>query len=248
MTKEKICKILSPFFLLLVWYAVAAIIRAPLILPFPHSVLLRLFELASTGIFWRAFSCTFFRVVISFTISFAAGLFFGLLAADSSAFKAFIAFPLELVRATPVIAFILPALFWFTSGLVPVVVTVVMCLPIIITAAEKGFEKNPENIEKLFRVNSRGIKGLKAFFYIRLPAAKSALLSGAESSFGLSWKVVAAGEVLSIPRNAAGTMMQQAQVHLETCDVLAVTLALVLISALCQKGIRLLIELRSKNQ
>ncbi len=248
MTKEKICKILSPFFFLLVWYAVAAIIRAPLILPFPHSVLFRLFELACTSFFWRAFSFTFLRVIVSFIISFAAGFFLGLFAADCKAFKAFIEFPLALVRATPVIAFILPALFWFTSGIVPVVVTVVMCLPIVITAAEKGFEKNPENIEKLFKANSRGICGLKAFLYIRLPAAKPALLSGAESSFGLSWKVVAAGEVLSIPKNAAGSMMQQAQVHLETCDVLAVTIALVLISALCQLGIRLLIEAHSKNQ
>lgn len=248
MTKEKICKILSPFFLLLVWYAVAAIVSAPLILPFPHSVLLRFLKLACTASFWRAFYFTFLRVIISFVISFATGFFFGLVAADCSAFKAFIEFPLELIRTTPVIAFILPALFWFTSGIVPVVVSVVMCLPIVITAAEKGFEKNQENTERLFKANSRGLCGFKAFFYIRLPSAKPALLSGVESSFGLSWKVVAAGEVLSIPRNAAGALMQQAQIHLETCDVLAITLALVLISSLCQLGIRFLIKARSKNQ
>lgn len=248
MTREKICKISSPFFLILFWYGAAAIIRAPLILPFPHSVLIRLFELARTLIFWQAFSITFLRVIIAFIISFAAGFFMGLLAADCPAFKAFIEFPLELVRATPVIAVILPALFWFNSDIVPVFVTVLMCLPIVITAGEKGFEKNPENIEKLFKVNSRGITGLKAFFYIRLQSAKPALLSGAESSFGLSWKVVAAGEVLSIPKHAAGSLMQQAQVHLETCDVLAVTVTLILISSLCQLGIKLLAKARPKNQ
>ena len=244
MKKESFYKILSPFFLLLVWYALAAIIRAPLILPFPHRVLFRLLELARTAIFWKAFAFTFLRVIISFLISLIAGFFLGLFAADSKAFSAFLDFPLGLVRATPVIALILPALFWFTSELVPVFVAVLMCLPLVITAGQKGFARTPENLEKLFKAKSRGFTGLSAFFYIRLPAATPALASGAESAFGLAWKVVAAGEVLSIPRHAAGTLMQQAQVHLETCDVLAVTFTLIVISFVCQKYIVKIIKKR----
>ena len=235
MNKTRLCRISSPVFLILIWYAVAAFINAPLILPYPHSVLLRLFELAETTLFWKAFLFTFLRVIIAFVISIITGFFSGLLAADSKCFAAFLEFPLELLRATPVIALILPALFWFTSDIVPVFVSVLMNLPIIITASQKGFEKNPENVEKLFKAGSRGFTGFSAFFYIRLPAAMPAFLTGMESSFGLTWKVVAAGEVLSIPHHAAGSLMQQAQVHLESADVLAVTLALVIISYICQK-------------
>ena len=244
MKKENLCKILSPFFLILVWYGLAAIIQAPLILPYPHAVLIRLFELAATAAFWKAFAFTFLRVIISFLISMTAGFFIGLFAADSKAFSALIEFPLGLVRASPVIAVILPALFWFTSDLVPVFVAVLMCLPLVITGSQKGFSHTPENLEKLFKAKSRGFTGLRAFFYIRLPAAGPALISSAESAFGFAWKVVAAGEVLSIPRNAAGSLMQQAQVHLETCDVLAVTLALIVISYVCQKYIVKIIKKR----
>ena len=235
MTRERICKFISPIILLLIWYALAAIIAAPLILPFPHSVLIRLCELSRTMLFWKAFTVTFMRVLIAFMISLIAGFFLGLIAADSKLFAAFLEFPLSLVRATPLIALILPALFWFSSDVVPVFVAVLMCLPIMITASQKGFEKNPENIEKLFKAISRGFTGFKAFRYIRLPAAMPAFLSGAESSFGLAWKVVAAGEVLSIPRNAAGTLMQQAQVHLETTDVLAITFTLIIICYVCKQ-------------
>lgn len=234
MTRERICKFISPLFFLLVWYAVAAIIAAPLILPFPHNVLIRLFEIAGKSFFWKAFGFTFLRVIISFFISMIAGFFLGLFAADSKAFAAFLDFPLELVRSTPVIALILPALFWFTSNVVPVFVAVLMCLPIVITASQKGFSHSPENLEKLFKANSRGFTGLNAFLYIRLPAALPAFTSGAESAFGLAWKVVAAGEVLSIPRHAAGSLMQQAQVHLESADVLAITAFLIFSSCLCQ--------------
>lgn len=235
MTRERFCKIISPIILLLVWYVLAAVIAAPLILPYPHFVLKRLFELLNTLIFWKAFAVTFLRVLLAFVISLVTGFVLGLIAADSKVFSAFLEFPLELVRATPVIAMILPALFWFTSGVVPVFVAVLMCLPIMITSSQKGFEKNPENLEKLFRINSRGIKGFKAFMYIRLPSAMPAFLSGAESAFGLAWKVVAAGEVLSIPKRGAGSLMQQAQVHLESCDVLAITFAIIIVSYLCQQ-------------
>ena len=244
MNRIKIIKILSPFFFLLVWYAVSAIIAAPLILPFPHQVIKRLFELVITAVFWKAFSFTFLRVIISFLISLLLGFFLGLLAADSKAFSAFIDFPIELIRATPVIALILPALFWFTSGVVPVFVSVLMCLPIIITASKKGFEKTPENTEKLYKAASRGFTGFKAFLYIRVSSAAPSLLAGAQSAFGLSWKVVAAGEVLSIPHYATGSLMQLAQVHLETTDVLAITLVLVLVSCLCEAAFS---KISSKN-
>ena len=238
MKKEKLCKIISPFLLVLLWYIAALIIHAPLILPFPHTVIIRLFELAGRGVFWKAFTFTFLRVIISFLISLTAGFFLGIFAADSKAFSAFLEFPLSLIRATPVIALILPALFWFTSNIVPVFVAILMCLPIIITASQKGFEHNEENLERLFKAQSRGFTGLNAFIYIRLPAAAPSLFSGAESAFGLAWKVVAAGEVLSIPRHGAGSLMQQSQVHLESADVLAITLVLVLVSFLCTLAIK----------
>ena len=244
MKKEKLCKIISPFFLLILWYILSVLINAPLILPFPHSVLIRLFEMAATAVFWKAFAFTFLRVIISFSISLTAGFFLGLFAADSKAFSAFLEFPLSLIRATPVIALILPSLFWFTSNIVPVFVAVLMCLPIIITGSQKGFEHTPENLEKLFKAESRGFTGLQAFLHIRLPAAAPALFSASESAFGFAWKVVAAGEALSIPRNATGSLMQQAQVHLESADVLAITLALVIVSFICTFALK---KISSKN-
>lgn len=233
--KTNLSRILSPFVFLLFWYAISFCIKAPLILPYPHIVFFRLCLLIKSAVFWKSFAFTFLRVIISFLITFILGFCSGLLSSDYPAFKAFLSFPLAIIRVTPVISFILIALFWFKSGSVPVFVAVLMSLPVMISSSEKGFKKNPENIEKLFKAKSRGFTGFKAFIHIRLPAALPALLAGCEASFGLCWKVTAAGEVLSIPRYAAGSLMQLAQVHLETPDLLAITVFLVLISWLCQK-------------
>lgn len=240
MNRVRICKILSPFFLILIWYAAALIVNAPLILPFPHKVLIRFLTLSHNPSFWLSFLFTFLRVEIAFALSLALGFFTGLLSADYPAFRAFLQFPLAVIRVTPIIAFILVALFWFKSDSVPVFTALLMSLPVVISAAEKGFEKNTENQEKLFKANSRGVTGFVAFRFVRFPCAVPALLAGAESAFGLCWKVVAAGEVLSVPHYAAGTLMQTSQVHLETADTLAVTFALVVISYACQCLFRLL--------
>ncbi len=212
----------------------AFIIKAPLILPYPHFVILRLSELIKSQNFWLSFSLTILRVLLAFFLSFVFGFFSGLFSADSKVVKDLLSFPLGVIRATPIISFILLALFWFKSGFVPVFVAFLMSLPVMTSSAEKGFEKNIENQKKLFMASCYGFTGFRAFIYIRLPSAMPSLASGLESSFGLCWKVVAAGEVLSIPRKAAGSLMQKAQVHLETVDLLAFTLALVFISFVFQ--------------
>ncbi len=228
-------KIFSPVLFILLWYGLARIVNAALILPYPHSVIIRLITLVQNKNFWLSFGMTLLRVFISFKITLILGFVFGLLSADYPAFKNLLAFPLAVIRATPLIAFILLALFWFKSSAVPVFVAVLMSLPVMITAVEKGFEHNNENLNKLFKASCYGFTGIKAFYFIRLPAARASLVSGAESAFGLCWKVVAAGEVLSLPRHAAGSLTQQAQVHLETTDVLALTLVLVIFSIISQK-------------
>lgn len=249
---EKLSRFISPVLLIIIWYILSAFINSQLILPLPHTVLLRFFQLVRTDFFWQAFAFSLLRVIIAFSISILAGFFIGLFAADSKVFAALIDFPLELVRALPVIALILPALFWFTSGIVPVFVASLVCLPIVSSASQKGFETNPENLEKLFKAKSRGFTGFNAFIYIRLPAAGPSLASGAQSAFGLAWKVVAAGEVLSIPRHGTGSLMQQAQIHLETVDILAITLTLVIVCYLCMHlpewGASLLRASRSKQK
>ncbi len=54
-----------------------------------------------------------------------------------------------------------------------------------------------------------------------MPSALPYILSGAKNALGLSWKVVVAGEVLSQPRMALGTGMQEARLSIETATVFA---------------------------
>ena len=215
------------------WFIIARIIHAELILPTPAKVFSSALNLLKSPAFWRAFAHTFLRVIVSFVITVVLGTVIGLACGFSSFTRDFFELPLSIIRATPVVAFILIALFWFKSGTVPVFVCVLMTLPIMTTAVSNGFTKSDEKLLSMAKVFnfSRG----QIFRYIQLPSLVPFFLNGMVSTFGLSWKVVAAGEVLSLPKYAAGTMLQKAQVHLETSTVMAVAILLVLVSFIIER-------------
>ena len=223
-----IAYILSLAFIIALWFLLSHLVNAPLILPTPVSVFSSATDLVKSPAFWRAFAHTFLRVIISFAVTVLLGTALGIGAGFSRFFKSFFELPLAIIRATPVVAFILIALFWFKSGTVPVFVSVLMTLPIMTTAVANGFYKTDEKLlvmAHVFKLSRRQI-----FRYIQLPTLVPFFLNGMVSTFGLTWKVVAAGEVLSLPKYAAGTMLQKAQVHLETSTVMAVAIILVIVS------------------
>lgn len=232
-TKTIAAYLLSIFVLLAAWFFLSKLINAELILPSPLEVFSSMGSLVKTKAFWQAFAHTFLRVIISFAITVVIGTALGIAAGFSKFLRDFFELPLAVIRATPVVAFILIALFWFKSGTVPVFVSVLMTLPIMTTAVANGFSKADEKLMGMAKVFC--LTRSQIFKYIQFPSLVPFLLNGMVSSFGLTWKVVAAGEVLSLPKYAAGTMLQKAQVHLETSTVIAVAIILVLVSFVIER-------------
>ncbi len=212
-------KLISTAVLLLGWKIAASLVGSDLVLPPPERVLKEAAALYPTPAFLAAFGASFFRGIIAFCISSLLGALAGFAAGLSPRFEAALSPLLTVIRATPVLAFILVAVFWFPSSAVPVFAAFLMAFPVVATSAEQGARAaDPKLLEmaRLFRVPKREV-----FRSLRLPAATPALLSGAKSALGMSWKVVVAGEVLSQPLHALGTGMQESRVLLETPAVLA---------------------------
>lgn len=225
--------IISVFVIIVVWILISKKINSSLIFPFPLEVIEKILKLIKDSFFWQSFFATIGRCFISFFISLFLGIIIGFICGESDFFNYFFEIPLSIIRATPVIAFILIVIFWFKSGTVPIFVSIMMTLPIIISAVKNGFSKADKKLlemAKCFELSKKNI-----FLYIKLPQCIPFILNGASSSFGLTWKVVVAGEVLCLPEKAAGTLLQKYQVHLESGYIIAVTILLVLSSFLLEK-------------
>lgn len=207
--------------------------HAPLILPSPADVFKTVFVLSGDRIFWSNIAATFIRCLLSFFISLVLGTVAGIICGVSVFMRNFLSVPLSVIRSTPVVSFILLALFWFDSSSVPVFVSVLMTLPVMVTSVISGFTERNSRLSAMACLY--GFSRFQRFRWITMPAVLPFFLTGAVSCFGLTWKVVAAGEVLCLPKLGSGTLLQTAQVHLETGQVMAVTLVLVVLSFVLEK-------------
>lgn len=235
-TEKKTSKIipyaLSILTLIILWQFISSKIASDIIFPSPFKVLKISLSLLLSGDFWKNFLNTFLRCLCSFFISLALGIVIGIGGGKSQFLKKFIELPIAVVRTTPVIAIILITIYWLDSNKLPVFISILMNLPIVITAIIHGFnnvEQNQLNMAKVYNFSS-----WQKLIYIQLPACKNSFVSAMISVYGLCWKVVVAGEVLCLPKKGLGTILQRSQIHLETETVMAVTILFVLISWLIE--------------
>lgn len=231
--KKIVPYICSFIFLFLIWRLAAALIGSSLILPQPASVLKTGIQLLADKIFWKAFIVTFSHIIIAFVISCVMGFITGYIFSENQFIKSFFEPYISIMQITPVVAVILIINFWFKSYMVPIVVSVLMTLPVMTNSVYSGFIAINKKLLEVAKVYNFSI--WKTFFTIKLPSAKKGIITGVNSIFGLTWKVVIAGEVLCIPKTSIGTLLQRESIHLETDKVMAVTLLMILISFCMQK-------------
>ena len=231
--KKALVFVCSVAVLIAVWHFLAKKIASPLVLPSPRAVFERIFAFLAQKKFAAAFFATLKRCALSFSLSVAAGFALGLLCAFFPVCRAFFEPVLSLIRATPVIALILLALFWLKSDGVPVFIALLMTLPVMTTAVISAFsQKNDEDtkLQKMAAVFE--LSAAQKLLFLSIPRAFPAVSSGIKSAAGMTWKLVCAGEVLSLPRSAIGSFLQNAQVVLESADTFALTLIIVAASSL----------------
>lgn len=236
----------SALAIVVIWKAAAAAVDAPLILPSPEQTLSAFCRLAVGSSFWRHVGTSALRAVEAFGISALLGLVLGVCAGLSDVFRRLLLLPLALIRAAPLVSFILIAVFWFGSAFVPVFSAALMCLPVMTQAVISGIQHTDHRLLEMARVYR--FSRCESLVRIRFPQALPFFVSGLMSSFGLSWKVVAAGEVLSLPRFGAGSLLYTAKVHLNTDEVFALTLTLVLCSFTAERFLALILKPALKNR
>ena len=110
----------------------------------------------------------------------------------------------------------------------------------MISAVKTGINNTDKNLLDFGKVFGLSYWSLLQHIYI--PSCVPYFFSGAVSAFGLSWKVVAAGEVLALPTRAAGTLLQTAKVHIETAQVFAVTIVLIVICFIVEASLNFVLH------
>lgn len=220
-------------FWLAVWQLVYGLVAQEILLVSPVQAVMRLFSLMGEGRFWGAVASTCLRVLTGFILGMTVGV---VLAAAGARFRVVyrLTQPLMVVmRVTPVASFIILALVWIATDRVPIFIGFLMVVPIAWGNLSAGIgEVDRELLEmaRVFRL-SRGSILRTIYFPAVLPYFASAFSAG----LGFCWKSAIMAEVLSPPREAVGRQIHDAKIYLETIDLFAWTMAVVLLSIAIEK-------------
>lgn len=226
---NRIKKLLYCMVWLVIWQLFAMVLNQQLLFPTPVKVVQSFFSLAFTAAFWQAGINTALHILTGFILGFAAG---AAMAAAGSRWKLVRHLadpPMTAIRAVPVASFIILVLLWVPSRNLSVAISFLMVLPVSYTQLLQGLDSmDPKLAEMgdLFRV-----KGFRRLRYLTLPQLMPWLLSGCENAIGLAWKSGVAAEVIGLPGGTIGELLYQAKLYLQTGELFAWTIFIVLLSA-----------------
>lgn len=210
------------------WAALALLVNRELLLPAPWVVVRRLGELAATAAFWRITAVSIGRVLLGITAAVALGTGMAVACAASKTADALLRPLMTVVKSTPVASFVVLALVWIARDWLPVFISLLMVLPVVWSNVCTGIRSADPALLELAQVYGwpRG----RILRRIYLPSVRPHFLAALRSGIGFGWKSAIAAEVLTVPRSAIGRMIYESKLYLQTTDLFAWTLAVILLS------------------
>ena len=226
---------------ILLWWALSLAAGDRLILPGPSEAFGSLLKLASTGRFWLDVLSTSSRVAAGMILSMGLGSAAAVAAGKSKAFREVMRIPVGFLKSIPVMAIIIYLILVLESGHVAVAVCFLMCFPIAYTNILNGLDGMDGKFDELARIYGM-TPGQRRALIVR-PLLKPEIKSAADLIAGMSWKVVVAAEVLSIPGHSIGYRMLDAKYYLETSDLFAYMAVLIILGICFEKLVDVMVEL-----
>ena len=137
-------------------------------------------------------------------------------------------------------SFIILLLIWVGNQALTVFLAFFIVLPLIYTNMVTGFESVDKQMLEMARVY--GLSRWRTFLYVYRPAFMPFLLSSTKISLGMTWKSGIMAEVLATPKPSIGKEMATARTFLDTPDLLAWTVVVMVASVLFEKAFMALLK------
>lgn len=231
--KERDICLWAVLFWLILWEMASIVIDSNIILVSPIKVIERLLQLIFENNFWKSVSFSFLRITGGFLLALLTGVMWAALSARFLYLKQLIKPLILVIKTIPVASFIILSLIWFSSKNLAVFISFLMVFPIIYTNTLKGIEEVDEKLLEMAELFSIPLS--KKIRYIFMPQIMPYFRAGCTVALGLSWKAGIAAEVIGMPKNSIGEKLQESKVYLETTDLFAWTLVIIILSIIFEK-------------
>ncbi|HEY3303148.1 MAG TPA: ABC transporter permease [Candidatus Binatia bacterium] len=205
------------------------------ILPGPARVWRALALIAANGDLWRNLGVTFWRVAVGFIFSAMIGLPFGILLGANRRVGEFFEPVLPVLNTVSSAIWAIFAIIWFgISNATTIFVVFMTAMPLILTNVWQGTHTVNADFIELARVLRMPDRKIMTKIY--LPTILPHFFSGARLAFGFGWRVSLVAETIG-SSSGVGYRLRQAADLIQTDQVFAWTLTLVIMMATIEMGI-----------
>ena len=152
---------------------------------------------------------------------------------------------MQTVKSIPVASFIILVLIWVSPENLSVIISLLMVFPVIYTNVRDGIRSMDRKLTEMAELFAIPISYRIRYIYASqiLPFFRA----GCTLALGLCWKSGIAAEVIGLPENTIGENLYNAKIYLNTPDLFAWTLVIVVISVLFERFFLWLIDLGVKR-
>lgn len=225
---------------LLLWQIVSMAVGTDLVLVSPVKVVKRLFTLLFEKDFLSTVFFSLLRVTAGFLIAFFLGIILAIAAGRYRLLDYFFWPYVTAFKSVPVASFIILALIFLSYSRLTVFITFLIAFPVVYSNVLEGYRStDPALLEmaSLYR-----IPFLKKLYYIVFPGMRPYVLSASSVAVGMGFKAGIAAEVIGIVDGSIGEKLYLSKIYLETADLFAWTIVIILLSVLLEKLFKLLLQ------
>lgn len=220
-------------FWLAVWVLMAGFVAQPLILPGPGAVVVALLRLVCDASTWAILAGSGARILGGLALAAVCGGVLAGVSVRSLTFARLVAPALSFVKATPVACVVVLLLIWLGSARVSIAAVFLMALPGVYFSLVEGLMQADKPLEQMFRLH--GVRGWRLFCAHTWREVLPFVLSCARAVIGMSWKAGVAAELIGMATGTVGERIYQAKLLIETADLLAWTVLVVMASWACER-------------
>lgn len=217
---------------LMIWQILSMLVSNKVLLVGPVETFLAICQNATEALFWKRILMSIGRIAIGFFTGFFGGCFLAALSAKCRLLKDILAPVVHLLKAIPVASFVVLVLIWFRAELLTSIISFMVVFPNIYLNTIAGIQSTDQKLLEMADVFA--MSDWNRFFYLYRPACKPFIESALQVSIGMSWKSGVAAEVIGTPDYSIGEALYMSKIYLETADVLAWTIMIILLSCICE--------------
>ena len=240
MKKNMLLKAGSVVIALVVWQIVSMAVGMEMLLASPLSVIQRLAVIWKEDGFFFTVLFSLLRITAGFLFALLAGIVLASLAGKFKAVETLLWPWVVTVKTVPVASFIIFSLIWFTYSQLTVFIAFLIAFPVIYNNILQGIKNVDDKMLEMAKLHN--MSWGRRLLYVNLPGIKPYLFSACSTAVGMAWKAGIAAEVIGIVKGSIGEKLYESKIYIESVDLFAWTVIIILLSVLLEKAFMLILK------